>query len=120
MREAVTEGDRDFEDFDETKTGKVLLETLELLDEQEGLIRFAESSKFGFRVLDKVHEEKPQVSSLIKDQNLLDRLKESERKLEKEDEATVRVQRRKYRSRSGSRSRSPSYRRSYRGYSGRS
>ena len=121
MREAVTEGERDFEDFHETKTGKVLLETLDLLDEQEGLIRFAESSKFGFRVLDKIHEEKPQVSSLIKDQNLLDRLKESERRLEKEDKATEkREPRRRNRSRSRSRSRSLSNRRSYRGYSGRS
>ena len=121
VREAVTEGERDFEDFHETKTGKVLLETLDLLDEQEGLIRFAESSKFGFRVLDKIHEEKPQVSSLIKDQNLLDRLKESERRLEKEDKATEkREPRRRNRSRSRSRSRSLSNRRSYRGYSGRS
>ena len=121
VREAVTEGERDFEDFHETRTGKVLLETLDLLDEQEGLIRFAESSKFGFRVLDKIHEEKPQVSSLIKDQNLLDRLKESERRLEKEDKATEkREPRRRNRSRSRSRSRSLSNRRSYCGYSGRS
>ena len=119
VREAVTEGERDFEDFHETKTGKVLLETLDLLDEQEGLIRFAESSKFGFRVLDKIHEEKPQVSSLIKDQNLLDRLKESERRLEKEDKATEKREPRR-RNRSRSRSRSLSNRRSYRGYSGRS
>ena len=121
VRDAVTEGERDFEDFHETKTGKVILETLDLRDEQEGLIRFAESSKFGFRVLDKIHEEKPQVSSLIKDQNLLDRLKESERRLEKEDKATEkREPRRRNRSRSRSRSRSLSNRRSYRGYSGRS
>jgi len=119
VREAVTEGERDFEDFDETKTGKVLLETLDLLDEQEGLIRFAESSKFGFRVLDKIHEEKPQVSSLIKDQNLLDRLRESERELEKEDKATWKREPRR-RNRSRSRSRSPSNRMSYPGYSGRS
>ena len=42
LREAVKEGDRAFEDFNETKTGKILSETLELLNQQEGLIRFAE------------------------------------------------------------------------------
>ena len=106
VREAVTEGDRDFEDFDETKTGKILIETLDLLDQQEGLIRYAETSKFGYKVLEKAKEEKPQASSLIKDPVLLQKLKDSEKELEKEDEASGKRAARRRR-RSFGRSRSP-------------
>jgi len=108
LRDALTEADRDFDDFSETNTGKILGETLELLDQQEGLIRVAESSKFGYRILDKIKEDHKTPSSLIKNQELLDKLSLAEKELEKEDEAsTKRTARRRRRSRTRSRSRSP-------------
>ena len=106
LREAVTEGERDFEDFSDTKTGKILQETLELLDEQEGLIRYAETSPHGYKILDLIEDPK-EAPVLIKDKALLKKLSEAEKVLENEATRKRAPRRGRSRSRSRTRSRSP-------------
>ena len=110
LREAGAEGERDFEDFWDTATGKILADTLEVLDRQEGLIRLAESSKHGYKVVDKLQEDNKSYS-YISDPELVKKVKAAEKELDKEDEVSKKFgssSRRHYRSRSGSRSRSRS------------
>ena len=112
LREAVTEGDRDFEDFSGTKTGQLLDQAIELLDQQEGLIRLAETSKFGYRILDKLTEEHRRPSALIRNKELLNKVSVAEKELEKEDETSTKRAPRRRRWRSPSRTRSTSRSRS--------
>ena len=93
IREALTEGDRDFDEFVQTKTGKILVGVVDLLNDQEGLIRLAEKSKFGYKLLDKIMNQK-EAPVLIKDPELLKKIEDAEKELEKEDETAKRVPRR--------------------------
>ena len=106
-REAVAEGERDFEDFGETKTGEALQEILDILERQEGFIRLAESSKHGYRLVDKL-QEKAKTYPHFSDPDLVKRIQEAEKDLDKEDEKVKKSARRRSRSRSGSRTRSRS------------
>ena len=109
IQEAQTEGERDFEDFSQTRTGRLLVEAQEILDDQEGFVRLAESSKFGYKLVDKVNTQDT-TYALIKDPEKVRRIKAAEKELEKEYEATSkkRPRHRTGRDRSRSRSRSPS------------
>ena len=55
LRVALAKGERDFDLFYDTKTGKAIQEALDILERQEGLIRLAENSKNGYK-LDKLKE----------------------------------------------------------------
>ena len=114
LRVALAEGDRDFDAFSETKTGKAIQEALDILDRQEGLIRLAENSKHGYKLVDKLKEDSTGYSYL-NDPELVKRIKAAEKDLEKEYEANSK---KSYggrwqsgaRNRSRSRSRSPARR----------
>ena len=106
-REAVAEGERDFEDFGETKTGEALQEILDILERQEGFIRLAESSKHGYRLVDKL-QEKAKTYPHFNDPDVVKRIQEAEKELDKEDEKTKKNTWGRSRSRSGSRTRSRS------------
>ena len=103
IQEAQTEGERDIEEFSQTRTGRLLVEAQEIIDSQEGLVRLAETSKYGYKLVDKV-DTQDTAYTLIKDPEMLKRIKSAEKELEKEDGERMK---RAGRDRSRSRSRSP-------------
>ena len=86
LQVALAEGHRDLDDFSETNTGKAIQEALDILDRQEGLIRLAETSKHGYKLVDKLKEDSTGYSYLT-DPELVKRIKIAEKDLEKEYEA---------------------------------
>jgi hypothetical protein len=108
-RVAIVEGERDFQDFGATKTGKALVDILGVLDRQEGLIRLAENSKHGYKIVDKV-QETSSTYAYLKDPELIKKIKAAEKDLD--NEAGKAPFRGRKRSRSRSRSRSHSRTRS--------
>ena len=99
IQEAQTEGERDIEEFSQTRTGRLLVEAQEIIDSQEGLVRLAETSK----LVDKV-DTQDTAYTLIKDPEMVKRIKSAEMELEKEDGERMK---RAGRDRSRSLSRSP-------------
>ena len=114
IREAITEGERDFEDFSTSNTSKILNEALDALDNQEGLIRLAETNKFGYKLVAKLEASSTAGYTLIKDAETIKKIKNAEKELEKSAERENETSKRRYRrrqersrSRSRSRSRAP-------------
>ena len=84
IRIAITEGERDFVDFLDTKTGEALREALEILDRHEGFTRLAESSKHGYKLLDRLEENK-NMYDILKDPELVKRAIAAEKELDEEE-----------------------------------
>lgn len=88
LRVALAKGERDFDLFYDTKTGKAIQEALDILERQEGLIRLAENSKHGYKLVDKL-KEKTTSYSYLHDPELVKRIKLAEKDLDKEYEASA-------------------------------
>ena len=82
LRVALAEGDRDFEDFADTKTGKSIKEALDILDRQEGLFRLAETNKHRYKLVDKITEDST-TYSYLSDPELVKKIKAAEKDLDK-------------------------------------
>ena len=103
VRAALTEGSADFVDFETSRTHELLSEILKTLDKQEGLVRLAERSRHGYRLVDKIQEE-DRSGGYLTDPDLLRKIKLAEKELDKDEEGEKREV---ARARKRGRSRSP-------------